>query len=410
MVGLAGAPRKIGQILLDGGFVSRAALEGALAEQRRTNELLGQVLVRMQVLDPREIQAVLSIQQQLATPEQAVHLAAGVRQTLGALLLQAGRLDQAQLDRALAEQRRTGEKLGAVLVRLGLLSASQLERALIAQQQQGAGGEASPIRLGELLVAAGTITRAQLDLALRKKRESGKKLGEVLVEEGFAQLRQIAACLKLQQKLMTAVAVAALSLGEAATHPARAEEGWVSVPVAVASDEQPGEQRGEPAGAEAFRIPRGEAAAPAQAAADPAREHKSGCTLGEVDRAKTSAASCTSCHQHGGHPVGMSYAAAAADPRNQLRPQHQLARQVVLGPAGEVTCTTCHDAAAGRKHKTALDSRKMLCLACHDVGTSPVDYAAFPPGQKPNEKVAASFTSKENGGSGTLLAGALTRR
>ncbi len=39
--------------------------------------------------------------------------------------------------------------------------------------------------IGEVLVAAGAITREELQEALHEQRESGKRLGEVLIEAGI---------------------------------------------------------------------------------------------------------------------------------------------------------------------------------------------------------------------------------
>jgi predicted CXXCH cytochrome family protein len=218
------ARRNLGQILLDGGLLTRGSLDAALEEQRRTNELIGQVLVRMRVLDPLELQSALLLQERLGSPEAAVKVLAGVRQTLGALLLQAGRLTQAQLDEALAVQRRTGERLGEVLVRRGHLTEAQLERALQAQEQLEAHGE-SPLRLGDLLLAGGFITREQLHKALGRQETTGERLGDALVSLGFAQLSQVAACLRLQRGLLTSALVALLSLADAGQSPAQADEG-----------------------------------------------------------------------------------------------------------------------------------------------------------------------------------------
>ena len=44
------------------------------------------------------------------------------RQLLGELLVDRGLISLAELDEALAEQRRTGEFLGTILVRLGAIS------------------------------------------------------------------------------------------------------------------------------------------------------------------------------------------------------------------------------------------------------------------------------------------------
>jgi hypothetical protein len=52
---------------------------------------------------------------------------------LGALLRHQGAITQAQLDAAIAEQRRTGQRLGAELLRLGVVTSATLVRALAAQ-------------------------------------------------------------------------------------------------------------------------------------------------------------------------------------------------------------------------------------------------------------------------------------
>jgi len=56
-----------------------------------------------------------------------------VRDTIGASLVRAGVLGEQDLDAALAEQARTGERLGAVLVRLNLATEDRIARVLAAQ-------------------------------------------------------------------------------------------------------------------------------------------------------------------------------------------------------------------------------------------------------------------------------------
>ncbi|ABA89302.1 repeat-containing protein [Syntrophotalea carbinolica DSM 2380] len=206
------AGRFIGQILVDGGFVSSRDLHRALEEQKSTNELLGQVLTRMGVVDPADLKVALSVQDHLASLKDAVKMAAGMRRMLGALLLQAGHINEAQLEEALAEQKRTGEKLGDVFVRLGFLSKRQLDALLDFQRVQGATEMAAgPLRLGDILVSAGHLSRGQLQDALKKQKISRKKLGEILVDEGYVQLRQVKQGICLQQKLLTAVLSAILA-------------------------------------------------------------------------------------------------------------------------------------------------------------------------------------------------------
>lgn len=211
--------RFIGQILIDGGFLPPQNIEAALEEQKNTNELLGQVLVRMNILDPADIRAALSIQEHLDRVEDAVKLAAGVRRLLGDLLVQAGRITNEQLEHAIAEQKRSGGKLGEVLVRQGLLTEQELRGVLDFQRNQGRAAP-GPLKLGEILVSSGTISRSQLDDALRKQTVSRKKLGEVLIEEGYAGPRHIKHGIHLQQMLMTAALVALLAACGSGVQPA----------------------------------------------------------------------------------------------------------------------------------------------------------------------------------------------
>ncbi|NVN99372.1 MAG: hypothetical protein HXX17_08615 [Geobacteraceae bacterium] len=205
--------RPIGQILIDGGFINKGDLALALDVQRHSNELLGQVLVNMGVLEKADLEAALSVQDHLSTLDDAIRSAAGIRKMLGSLLLLTGKLTQEQLDFALEEQKITGEKLGDILVRMGLLTGSQVDSVLRFQQFQQQGVTTpTPLRLGELLVSCGHITREQLADALKKQQISQKKLGEVLVEEGYAHLHHVNKGINLQRKLLRAVLVAVVSL------------------------------------------------------------------------------------------------------------------------------------------------------------------------------------------------------
>ena len=204
--------RHIGRILLDGGFLSNNDIDHALEEQKLTRELLGQVLVRMGVLKARDINAPLLIQNHLSSIDDAVKIAAGERQLLGALLVRSGRITGEQLDRAIAEQKKTGEKLGEVFTRLGMLTERQLAALIEFQHNQGE-ATSGPLKLGELLVSSGYISRDQLDVALYKQSLSHKKIGEVLVEEGYISPSRIKYGFRLQKMLVNSVLAAILFLG-----------------------------------------------------------------------------------------------------------------------------------------------------------------------------------------------------
>ncbi|HOP41119.1 MAG TPA: hypothetical protein PLI53_08745, partial [Geobacteraceae bacterium] len=175
--------RHLGRILLDGKFLSQHDLDSALKEQSRTKALLGETLVRMGILREEDVKVPLLVQKHLSTFSGAVSIAAGERQLLGELLVRSGRITSEQLDRAISEQKRTGEKLGDVFKRLGMLSEGQLNALLNFQVNQEAASD-SPLRLGELLVATGQITREQLEYALSRQSLSKSRLGEVLLQEG----------------------------------------------------------------------------------------------------------------------------------------------------------------------------------------------------------------------------------
>jgi hypothetical protein len=205
--------RPLGQILLDGGFISHSDLERALEQQKNTNELLGEILVNMGVLNPVDLKAVLSVNRDLASLEDAVKLAAGVRQLLGELLLQARRITPQQLELALQEHQRTGEKLGEVLVRLGLIARSELDAVLTFQQlQETKAATSGRLKLGEILVTTNQISRDHLEDALSRQQLSKKKIGDLLVKAGYVQPYQLAHGLNLQNKLLKAALVAVLSL------------------------------------------------------------------------------------------------------------------------------------------------------------------------------------------------------
>ena len=168
--------RLLGQILVDGKFISTQDLKAAIDQQKQTNELLGQILLRMGVLDPKELQAALFVQEHFASLKDSVKAAAGLRKLLGKLLIQARRITPEQLELALSKQLASNEKLGEVLVRLGLVSERELDAVLAFQRNQGRELAVSEqFRLGQILVSTDHITKEQLEDALVKQKISRKK-------------------------------------------------------------------------------------------------------------------------------------------------------------------------------------------------------------------------------------------
>jgi len=205
--------RLLGRILVDGNFITDHELETALSRQKGTNERIGEILMGMGALDRRELGAALSIQKDLSSYNGAVKVAAGVRLLFGQLLVKAKIITPEELDLALREQNRTGKKIGEILVHRGLLLENELETVLAFQRGQSSEAPGSKkLRFGELLVTTGQISREQLEDILKRQKASKKKIGQLLVEAGYAEPDQISHCLMLQQKLVTAALVSALSM------------------------------------------------------------------------------------------------------------------------------------------------------------------------------------------------------
>jgi len=204
--------RLLGQMLLDAGFLSDGTLELALAEQQNTNELLGQILVRMGVVAETDIKVALAIQGNIGNLQEAIRSAAGMRQMLGSLLVTSGHITNAQLEHAIIVQQASGEKLGEVFIRLGILREAQLD-CLLAFQQNQADSEfhPNPLRLGEIMISSGYIDREQLDDALLKQEGTTKKIGEVLIEAGYAAPHHVKHGIRLQQRFISAALAAILA-------------------------------------------------------------------------------------------------------------------------------------------------------------------------------------------------------
>ncbi|MSN26085.1 MAG: hypothetical protein GJV46_09485 [Geobacter sp.] len=195
----------LGRILVNGTWMSQQHLERALADQQNANDLLADVLHNMGVLDSADAKLAQAIRHHALPLSDAIRAASAVRQLLGNLLLSNGQITKEQLDLALQEQLRTGEKLGEVMVRLGFIEEKQRDAVLASQlKQQQAVPTPVAFRLGDILIAAGFITQEQLKDTLERQKHSTKKIGELLIEIGYAKQHQIEHGIRLQNVLVTA--------------------------------------------------------------------------------------------------------------------------------------------------------------------------------------------------------------
>lgn len=131
--------RPLGALLVEKRLLTEQELEAALAEQRRTGRLVGQILVERGSLSAFALARALSEQHGVELQTEA-QLDAMVSlhptwRPLGRLLVEEGYLTRAELRKALRTQRESGGRrlLGEILVADGFLSGIALARALAEQ-------------------------------------------------------------------------------------------------------------------------------------------------------------------------------------------------------------------------------------------------------------------------------------
>jgi len=153
---------------------------------------------------------------------------------LGRRLLRRSAIDERTLRHALLKARRTGKRVGQVLLDEGSISESQLRDALIWQRQQRARCESklltavereaieeinalveegnrgerpeTPVsckhtRIGDILRKAGLVTAECVRDALKRQKETGEKLGRLLIRAGKISGHALRAALRVQQRL-----------------------------------------------------------------------------------------------------------------------------------------------------------------------------------------------------------------
>jgi hypothetical protein len=139
---------------------------------------------------------------------------------LGGILVERGLIDETQLEKALAAQRREGRTLGEILVERGWVSPFGLATALASQHGltlsvddgaaagTAAAGTAEPRAewkpLGRLLVERGLLSEVQLRQALAEQQRSGCRLGDILISREWVSAEAVAATVAAQHGLALA--------------------------------------------------------------------------------------------------------------------------------------------------------------------------------------------------------------
>jgi adenylate cyclase len=119
----------------------------------------------------------------------------------GDFLIEMGLVTEGQVQEALALQPLTGNRVGEALLSLGYLTRAQLQRALSVAVQKGDTVVLDRPPLGEILVGLRYVEQPAVTDALSAQQRTGKRLGELLVEQGSLTHKQLYEALGLQQRM-----------------------------------------------------------------------------------------------------------------------------------------------------------------------------------------------------------------
>ncbi|HZR92469.1 MAG TPA: hypothetical protein VFA44_08700 [Gaiellaceae bacterium] len=144
--------QRLGQILRARGLVTELQLQQALRDQEVQGGRLGEILYARGWVSAIALRDALAEQHGL---DLQVERLAGAEpgesrgMPLGRLLVEGGHITDAQLERALAEQSRTGQRLGQILIGMGAVSSFVLAAALAEQRGLLAERSGSPAARAE---------------------------------------------------------------------------------------------------------------------------------------------------------------------------------------------------------------------------------------------------------------------
>jgi len=116
------ARKRIGELLVDKGLMTREQVETALKESQRRGELIGKTMIRLGLVSGEQLLQVLAEQ-----------LGIAFYPNLGQLLVSKGLASPQQMEAALRESQRRGEILGKTILRMGLVAEEQFLQVLAEQ-------------------------------------------------------------------------------------------------------------------------------------------------------------------------------------------------------------------------------------------------------------------------------------
>jgi len=183
-----------GEILVAMGKVNRTQLEHALKVKREGAQALGQILTAMGACKDTQIEHCLKLQHHLQNVDnEGIVL-------IGTLLVAQKIISDDDLEEVLRKQRVARQPLGRILISMGACTQRDIddyERVFGSTFQQ----QIDEAAMGAYLVNVDTITKIQLEEALRIQHRGRQVLGEMTVAMGLCTAQDIDHVVSLQNEI-----------------------------------------------------------------------------------------------------------------------------------------------------------------------------------------------------------------
>jgi hypothetical protein len=172
--------------------LTESQIKQAYQAQGRGRQMLGQILVAMDICTQQQVDDTMRIQQ----GARRLHKT-GIEK-LGSILLAQGKVDQKRLEEAVSTQRSGRKALGEILQAVAGCSQAAVRLAIEIQRVWRDKMEEHEERLGEVLQQRGFLSEENLKVAMLLQAETGKPVGQVLVESHFCTPEEIVATLLMR--------------------------------------------------------------------------------------------------------------------------------------------------------------------------------------------------------------------
>jgi hypothetical protein len=185
----------IGEILIAMRKLNRTKLEEALQIKREGNRAIGEILTSMGACTEEDIRKCLELQDEMKHS-----VGAGVA-LIGQLLISRGVITFDSLESAIRNQKVGRQSLERILRAMGACTERDVQDFARANGWHSFQDEIDDVRLGHWLEKVGTISRQQLEEALRIQERGRQVLGELLVSLRLCSSFDIQQALSMQKEI-----------------------------------------------------------------------------------------------------------------------------------------------------------------------------------------------------------------